>query len=356
MKFEKKHARGRYGALGKLLYVAVLLGAMLLSSVAQARDIVDMAGRAVVVPNHIVKVYGSSPPMTLMLYAMDPALIAGLNSALNEEERTYLPRETASLPVLGGWFGQGRTPNLESIMAVHPDIMLGWWSQDSAANDKMEKTAASLDIPLVYLTLDHLEQYAGAFLFLGRLFGMEARGRRLSEYARDRLAEVAGVVATIPEEAKPTIYYAEGPHGLRSECDQSRHAQLINLVGGRNIINCPAKDGYGMQAVSLEQVLLSDPRIILAKERVFFEQVYQDPRWAGVRAVKDRRVYLIPSTAFNWFDRPPSFMRLLGIQWLANIAHPERRPKDMIRETGDFLRLFLGLDLAEPRIREVLNR
>ena len=79
-------------------------------------------------------------------------------------------------------------------------------------------------------------------------------------------------------------------------------------------------------------------------------------RKVGAVAVKDKRVYLIPYEPFNWFDRPPSFMRLLGIKWLLNLLHPDRFPVDMVAETQNFYRLFLGVELTAAQAREVLNR
>jgi iron complex transport system substrate-binding protein len=48
-----------------------------------------------------------------------------------------------------------------------------------------------------------------------------------------------------------------------------------------------------MEAISLEQVMLYDPDVILAKEPVFYRAVVSDPRWQLVRAVKEKRVYPI---------------------------------------------------------------
>ena len=106
----------------------------------------------------------------------------------------------------------------------------------------------------------------------------------------------------------------------------------------------------------MEQLLLYDPEVILVKEPTFFATIFTDPRWTNLRAVRDKRVYLIPCEPFNWFDRPPSFMRLLGIKWLLSLLHPDLYRVDMVAETHDFYKLFLGVDLSEIQTREVLNR
>jgi len=78
-------------------------------------------------------------------------------------------------------------------------------------------------------------------------------------------------------------------------------------------------------------------------------------RWKQVRAVRNKRIYLIPHVPFNWFDRPPSQMRLLGIQWLTNLLHPDLYPIDMVKETKSFYRLFVGRTLSDGEAKDILR-
>lgn len=323
---------------------------------APAREIVDMAGNTVRVPDRITKVYCASPPATYLLYALDGSLLAGVNYPFSEKVQQYLRPEFNALPVLGGWFGQGKTPNMESLLAIGPDIMIDWqWKMHgrSAVKEKVETTANIMKLPVVYMKSEELRQYPEAILFMGRLVNREERARVLADYAREAIARVEAVTAAIPDGQKISVYYAEQRDGLATECDSSYHAELINLSGGRNIHHCAPRDLMGMEKISLEEVIRCDPQVILAKEEAFFENVFGDSRWRDISALKNGRVHLIPSLPFNWFDRPPSFMRLLGLQWLTHLLYPERLPMDMARETRRFYKLFLGLDLDEAQMKEV---
>ncbi|MBP7526605.1 MAG: ABC transporter substrate-binding protein, partial [Syntrophorhabdaceae bacterium] len=190
---------------------------------------------------------------------------------------------------------------------------------------------------------------------LGEALGRKDRGKELSEYARKTIVQIAGIVNTIPEGRRPSVYYAEGEDGLSTECDASMHVQLIELAGGRNVHRCAARTDYGMEKVSLEQVLLYDPEIILVFERHFFRTILQDSRWRQIKAVRNGRVYLIPRQPFNWFDRPPSFMRLLGLKWLTNLLHPDLYSADIVKETQVFFNLFLGVDLSRKEALEIIH-
>jgi len=112
---------------------------------------------------------------------------------------------------------------------------------------------------------------------------------------------------------------------------------------------------YGMEKISFEQVMLYNPDVILVFEDAFYRAVFADSRWQRINAVRDKRVYLIPRQPFNWFDRPPSFMRLLGAKWLANLLYPERYRANIAKETQRFFRLFLGVNLTAEEARNLVQ-
>jgi iron complex transport system substrate-binding protein len=314
-----------------------------------------MAGRRVSVPDTITKVYGASPPVTYMIYAMAPEFLAGFNSPLTPQEARYLKPEVKNLPVIGGWFGQGRTPNQETLLGIRPDVMIAWMWGKSAANDKIEQTAKQLGLPLVYIRIDHLNNYAEAFRFMGTLLNREKRGQILGDYTEKTLQSVDAIVSKIPDLKRINVYYAEGMDGQSTECDQSPHAELIPLAGGKNIYRCAPRDGYGMEKISIEQVMLVNPEVILAQERIFAVNVTTDSRWQSIRAVRNKNIHLIPRFPFNWFDRPPSFMRILGIQWLTHSLYPDQYPMDVAAETKMFYKLFLGVELDDASLNKVLG-
>ncbi len=332
-----------------LLFTFILL----CSSLLHAREVTDMAGRKVTVPDRIAKVFGSTPPATNIVYSIDPSLLVGLNATPNNAEMAYLRKDTLELPVIGGWYAD-KTANAESILKAAPDVVIGWLWRNSALNEKVEAVLGHLNLPIFYINVDSLYDYPAAFLALGKLLQREERGRMLSEYVVQSLESIRPILDSIPELKKPTVYYAEDPDGLRSECHVSEHAALIPISGGSNVHHCENRAGYGMEKVTLEQVMLYNPEVILVRDERFFWSVFHDPRWQSIRAVKDKRVYFIPQMPYNWFDRPPSFMRIMGVKWLTNLLHPDIYSIDIVKETQEFYRLFLGLDLSEKEIKGIM--
>ena len=109
-----------------------------------------------------------------------------------------------------------------------------------------------------------------------------------------------------------------------------------------------------MEQVSLEQVIAWNPSLILVQEPVFYDRVFGEPGWKTLAALAQRRVFLIPRHPFNWIDRPPSFMRALGAQWLAHLLYPQLYPFDLPTATREFYRLFLQVELDENSLKTVL--
>ncbi|HEX2965258.1 MAG TPA: ABC transporter substrate-binding protein [Syntrophorhabdaceae bacterium] len=321
-----------------------------------ARLITDMAGRKVVVPDRITKVCTDWPIAMYLVYAVDPFLLAGTNSPFTTEQKKYLSPYVQKLPVVGGFFGQSATATMETAIRVKPDVVIAEIFGNMELNLPSEKLLAKFGIPVVYVRIDRTSDYSAAFVFLGKLLGREKRANTLAGYCNRTLAETARAADLTSPVRKLRVYYAEGTTGLFTECHTSFHAELIELAGAANVHRCH-NSGFkvrGMEAVSLEQVLLYDPEIIIAAEPSFYENVFKDPRWQNVRAVKTRSVYLTPRILFNWFDRPPSFMRILGIKWLTGILYPNSYRIDMVREARDFYRLFLDIRIPDNTLREVL--
>jgi iron complex transport system substrate-binding protein len=336
------------------LSVIVFLLFLLAVLPVEAREIIDMAGRKVKVPDRITRVYSTSPPATYMVYALDRSLLVGLNALLKETERKYLSPDIRSLPVLGGYFGQTQVANIELIMKAKPDIVIMWTSKESALNRKMEADMKNLGIPLVFMEINRIDDYSKGLAFLGKLLNREERAKKLVDYGANALKEAAAVSKAIPREKAVLVYYAEGVDGLYTECDMSRHAELINLVGAKNVFRCRVKTDYGMERVPLEKVMLYNPDIIFVQEREAYNLIRQDRRWRQIKAVKDGRVFIIPKAPFNWFDRPPSYMRYLGVKWVMTCLYPELYHIDVAQEVKTFYRLFLDLELNDAQIKEIM--
>ena len=121
---------------------------------------------------------------------------------------------------------------------------------------------------------------------------------------------------------------------------------LANNVAGNN-------EG-GLADVSIEQVLLWNPDVIISIDQDFAASVYGDPSWASVNAVRNGRVHLSPKMPFGRVDFPSSVNRLIGLWWLAKILYADRFQEDMRALTRDFYTMFYHHTPSDTQIDHVL--
>lgn len=346
--------RPRAGSPG---YIALLFFSLAPLISLSSATLTDAAGRSVAIPGNILRVAGTAPPPTLLVYALAPDLLVSsdtptVSSFYAPGTRLLLPGFTR-LPVIGGWHGGSRGANMEALLALDPQVIIAW--KNDFAMEPVLRSFARFDIPVVFVNQDRVTDIPGAFRLAGRAIGRTETGEKLALDAERRLAQVRQTVEAIPADQRPSIYYAQGPDGLLTQFSGSYHFDPFLFAGGHSLFPGEQKTMMGMERVSLEQVLESNPSVIIATDARFARSVRNDTRWSGIAAVRNGRVFMIPSDPINWIDRPPSFMRLLGVQWLASILYSSQYPGDIIQETITFYRDYLHQSINETTARGLLG-
>ncbi|RCX21074.1 iron complex transport system substrate-binding protein [Anaerobacterium chartisolvens] len=332
-------------------------------SLPKTREITDMAGRKVIIPSEVNKVYSSSAIGTVTMYTLAPEKLAGWNFALVPGEKKYIDKKYHDIPALGAWSGKKGAANVEEIIRLKPDFILSMGNVDdtqvSAANAIQDQTG----IPVVMLD-GPLTGMDKAYELLGEYIGEQERAKELGSYCKQAIAETKAMIDKIPEDKMRRVYYAEGPKGLQTDPSGSFHTEVLDFVRGINVADILAQKGTGMSNVSMEQVLSWNPDIILVSvdkegdlsQGGFYSEVFNDPSWAQIKAVKDKKIYEVPAYPFNWFDRPPSVSRVLGVKWLAGLIYPEYVPLDIEKEVKEFYSLFYNKSLSDSEVSELLQR
>jgi iron complex transport system substrate-binding protein len=321
--------------------------------------ITDQAGRQVTIPSEIKTVFCTSPMGTNLMYMLAPELMAGWNVTPTEIEKAYIPQQYWNYVGLGGWFGKGTTGNVEEIIKRAPSIVLSVGTHDASAADEADRIQGLLNIPVVVVG-GTLEESGPALRYIGKLLHIEARAEELAAYCDGVINEAKANAAKLTDAQKVKVYYAEGMEGLNTDAAGSEHTEVLELVGGLNVAQVQEESEYGMAPVSLEQVLNWDPQVILVasdkdQESTAYEQVTTGDQWKSVTAVKDGKVYQIPRGPFDWFDRPPSISRILGVRWLGNLLYPDLYQYDIAAEVTKFYKLFYHIDLTQEQLDTLLN-
>ncbi len=103
------------------------------------KSFTDTAGRTLMVPVNVKKVYSLSPVGNIMMYTLAPDKIAGLSSKVAEDDKKFLMQSYKELPVLSGNFGQSNTMNTEEILKVKPDVIINMGNVDHTTVEGAQK-------------------------------------------------------------------------------------------------------------------------------------------------------------------------------------------------------------------------
>ena len=252
--------------------------------------------------------------------------------------------------MIGSFHGGGKSINLETLIKAKPDLVLVW--QDDMVFATVKNAINKTKIPTITIPFRKIEEMPSAITFAAQAMNEPKRGEELSNYASKIILHVKDSLKGV----KPvTYYYAEGADGLSTECDQSFHIEALNFAGGSNVHKCQQSGLLGLEKINFETLLTSDPDYIIVQNGFTFHAIMTNPLWKNLRAVKGGNVHLVPTAPFNWVDRPPSFMRIIGIEWLANIFHPKEYPIDLHQQIKEFYDLFLKVKLTDKQIDAILG-
>src|SRR4249919_1666851 len=323
--------------------------ALLASRRARAGTVTDATGRALPVPEKVTRVFPAGPPAAILLYTLAPDLLLGWPRANRPEECAYLLPDVCTRAEVGRITGRGNTANLESVIALKPDLILDVGSTSATFVSLAERVQQQTGIP--YALLDgRFDAIAPTYRKLGELINRQDDGGKLARYADDTVKTIIGRIATIAPSTRPRVYYARGPRGLVTGLGGSINVETIEMLGQ----NVAGGNNGGLANVSIEQVLLWNPDVIITIDQDFAASVRSDPAWASIKAVRENRVHLSPKMPFGWVDFPPSVNRLIGLRWLAKILYPDLFPEDMRALTRDFYTRFYHVTPSDAQIERVL--
>ena len=257
-------------------------------AIARAAGITDAAGRAIAIPETVTRVFPAGPPAAILLYTLAPDLLLGWPRANRADECAFMLPEVCRRPEVGRLTGRGNTANLESVLALKPDLILDVGSTTPTFASLAARVQEQTGIP--YALLDgRFDATASTYRLLGALTRRDAEP--LAAYTEKMLETIAARINRVPQEERPRVYYARGPRGLETGLGGSINVETIEYLGARNVA---AERQGGLATVSIEQVLVWNPQVIVTIDRDFAAGVQNDPQWKQVEAVSAGRVHLSP--------------------------------------------------------------
>lgn len=196
------------------------------------------------------------------------------------------PASVRTLPQMGG----GLDPSLEAVAALRPDVVL--MATSSRAIARME----ALGLKVVALEPKTAADVQRVLDKVGQL--LEAPDAQRVWRAID--AAVGAAAQSLPPRTRGVRVYFEVGAGPYAAAATSFIGETLARLGARNIIGAELGP---FPKINPEYVVQADPDLIMISERSG-QSLKQRPGWAGMRALRSRRLCQFTSEQSGVLARP----------------------------------------------------
>ena len=283
-----------------LSLLSISLAACAPAERAPSRVATDDFGDTIVVaatpPKRIVSL---QPATTEMLFAI------GAGSRLVGRTTWDLWPDSAKLvPDLG----DGIRPNVEAILAAHPDLVLLYASSDNRSTARALRAA---NIATLAIKVDRIADFQRVIRLLGAAVGDSARAATVEDTVMKSLARAR---ASTAGKARPTVFWQMWDNPLLTIGRGSYLSELVEIAGGRNVYDSLPEPS---PQIAFEDLARRDPDIILVAPQGI-ARIVNDPAWKRMKAVRTKQVLAV-DTALVF--RPSVRLGEAALS-LAKLIHP----------------------------------
>ena len=318
------------------------------------RIITDSAGREVEIPSEITKIAPSGPLAQIVLYTVSPDKLAGLAADFSNEAKQYIDEKYWGLPKFGQFYGKNASLNMEALIAEAPDVIIDIGEAKKTVKEDMDALQEQLNIPVIFVEAT-LPTMADAYEMLGDIIGEKEQAGKLADYCRAEIGKADQNAAAIADADRKSVYFGLGEDGLHTNAKGSIHADVIDRIGAVNAADVEAVSSGGGSEVSFEQVLLWNPDLIIVDSQKLYDTLTADPMWQELDAVKNGKIFKIPTAPYSFMSSPPSVNRMIGIEWLGSLVYPEIYTSDIREEVKNFYQLFYHIDVTDEKLEAILK-
>ena len=242
--------------------------------------------------------------------------------------------------------------NIEAVTALKPDVV---FIANYAPKDMIESLErAGLPTVAVLLRRDARDQKAllnptkdedsaytlgleDGIRLIADVVDRKKEGEELIRYTFEKRRLVDSRIGKLAENERVRAYMANP--NLTTYGSGKYTGLMMERAGAYNVA---AKTIKGFKQVSIEEVIGWDPAVIFVQDRYpkAVKEILSDPAWAGIKAVKDKKVYLMPEYAKAWGYPMPEAMAI-GELWMAKKLYPEKFADiDMTKAADDYYQRF----------------
>jgi iron complex transport system substrate-binding protein len=203
----------------------------------------------------------------------------------------------------------GFTPNLESIVALSPDLVVVSFDVDGIV---AALTAAEIPVLVQYAAATLDDTYL-QIAELGTATGQSAKAEELTTQMK---SDIDAAIAQVPAEAAGLTYFHELDNTLYTVTSATFIGSVYALAGLTNIADTAADAASGYPQLSPEFLVDADPAIVFLADTKCCgqtaETLAQRPGFEGLSAIANNSVVeLDDDVASRWGPRTVDFVKAI---------------------------------------------
>lgn len=301
--------------------------------------ITDHLGREVVFDEPaetIVSGYFITSSMMIALGLTDK--VVGVESNPQSRDIYHLAApQYMDLPTVGTL----REFDLEAAVALEPDVVVV-----SVRIKEAVESMEDLGLKVIAVNPESAEELHEALLMIGKATGHEDRAQKLIDYHNEKTTELKDLLV---DKERKNVYLGGNSDFLSTASNKMYQHTLIETAGGNNVAG-DIDDTYWAE-ISYEQLIAYNPDVIVGIPGAAYtkEDILNDERLQGVKAVENGHVYFMPSDFESWDSPIPS--AILGTMWLTSVLHEDVYAfEDFKDEAFEFYKDFYNIEIDKDKI------
>src|SRR2546423_4376 len=252
-------------------------------------------------------VIGAAPRRIVSLNPATTEILFTLGAGARLVGRTKYdlwPDSARLVPALG----DGIRPNVESVLSVHPDLVVLYASQD---NKPAANRLRAAGVNTLAFKVDHISDFRRTLAVFGAILHDSARARTVGDSVGRTPDRVSAATRNMP---KPKVFWHIWDAPLITVGAGSFMNELVNIAGARNVY---ADISRPSAQISLEDVARRDPDFILAGP-IGAKAIDSGARWRIVRAARQGTILVVDTMLVA---RPSVRLGEAAVS-LAQLLHP----------------------------------
>lgn len=228
--------------------------------------------------------------------------------------------------------------DIEALAELKPDLFI-----HKASDVETLEAVQKIGIPAIGISVETPEEMVAAVDLLGKVCGAEQKAQELIDYYQSSIEKSRELADTIADDERKTAIVMGSSIGKVADGSMLQ-GKMLETAGA---INCAAE----LKATELwpnagvEQIFSWDPDYIFitgSEGSVYTaEDIYRDPAWSELKAVKNRHVLMIPSERDSW--EFPGVISALGINYMMSAMYPDLlSDSDLEKNVSEFYELAYG--------------